>query len=273
MNKNERAKLAQLTIEISRRGWYFVGAERVAFNNEKISEVWTKDHLEILVQKEPVKNNYLKVVSETCNESTVDTVLALQRMNINGKLVGVLNFASAYNPGGGFINGSMAQEEALAYASDLYYQQQGSPYYEINKKEKSKCYTDTAIYSRVTFFRDSDFNLVSIPYAVNVVTCPAVNMTALRNKGANLAVAEKVMYERMQKVLCLFVEKGCSTIVLGAWGCGVFGNNPKTIADNWHRLLCEEGYSKYFERIIFSVLDNGKSNNFVIFKNIAKGFR
>jgi len=64
-------------------------------------------------------------------------------------------------------------------------------------------------------------------------------MTALRNKGANLAAADKIMYERMRKVICLFIEKGCNIVVLGAWGCGFFGNDPKTIAGDWYSLLRE----------------------------------
>jgi len=240
----------------------------VSFNNGRNSELWTAEKLKTLTHNLATGKENAK--SRIHNESTVDTIFTLQKANMDGSQVGVLNFASAYNPGGGFINGSMAQEEALAYASDLYYQQQDSQFYEINKKEKSKCYTDTANYSQVTFFRDSNFNFVRTPYVVNIVTCPAVNMTALQNKGADLDVAEKVMYERMRKVLCLFAEKGCSTIILGAWGCGIFGNDSKTIANNWYKLLREEGYKKYFKQIIFSVLDTGRGSTYAIFKDMVK---
>jgi len=262
MNKEERAKQAQRTIEVSTQGWYNFEGKRVSLNNEKNSELWTADMLQNLA----TAKEYQDTKASIYNASTVDTIFTLQKAMMDGSQIGVLNFASAYNPSGGFINGSMAQEEALAYASDLYFQQEGNQFYEINKKEKSKCYTDTAIYSQVTFFRDSYFNFVRTPYVVNVVTCPAVNMTALQNKGA----AEKVMYERMRKVLCLFAEKGCSTVILGAWGCGVFGNDSKTIADNWYTLLQDEGYKKYFKQIIFSILDTGRGNTYAIFKDMVK---
>jgi len=270
MNKGERAKQAQRTIEVSTQGWYNFEGKRVTLNNEKNSELWTADDLASLAQNLATEKEPPTAKASIYNESTVDTIFTLQKAMMDGSQIGVLNFASAYNPGGGFINGSTAQEEALAYASDLYFQQEGNLFYEINKKEKSKCYTDTAIYSRVTFFRDSNFTFVRTPYVVSVVTCPAVNMSALQNKGADLEQAEKVMYERMRKVLCLFAEKGCSTIILGAWGCGVFGNDSKNIADNWYTLLQDEGCKKYFKQIIFSILDTGRGNTYAIFKDMVK---
>jgi len=266
MNKDERAKQAQRTIEVSTQGWYNFEGKRVALNNEKNSELWTADDLASLT----TGKEHSTTKASIYNTSTVDSIFSLQKAMMDGSQIGVLNFASAYNPGGGFINGSMAQEEALAYASDLYYQQEGNQFYEINKKEKSKCYTDTAIYSQVTFFRDSNFNFVRTPYVVNVVTCPAVNITALQNKGAGLDKAEKIMYERMRKVICLFAEKGCSTVILGAWGCGVFGNDSKSIANNWYKLLQEEGYKKYFKQIIFSILDTGRGSTYAIFKDMVR---
>jgi uncharacterized protein (TIGR02452 family) len=202
-------------------------------------------------------------------ESTVDTVFMLQSTGIDGGRAGVLNFASAHKPGGGFINGAMAQEEALAYCSDLYMQQEGSPYYDINAKTGSKMYTDTAIYSRVTFFRDSAFRLVRRPYAVNVITCPAVNLAQVRAKGENVKTAGLTMMNRMRKILYLFAEKGCREIVLGAYGCGVFGNDPRDVANMWRRLLVDENLRRSFGHIIFAVYDkNDKERNFDIFNNI-----
>ena len=257
-NREERKLHAEDTIEIVKKGWYDFnfGTRQIFLNNTKNSELWMQKDLDVLVQKNNFPLNFSNTKMEMRQESVIDTIFALQKDGTNGERIGILNFASAYNPGGGFINGSMAQEEAMAYASDLYFQQQGSDYYKINKNEKSKLYTDTAIFSKVTFFRDSNFYLVPEPYAVNVITCPAVNMSAISDSDAKRA--NDVMYERMKKILSLFAEKSCSTIVLGAWGCGVFRNCPRRIAKNWNQLLRDEKMQQYFEQIIFTVLASSK---------------
>ena len=64
---------------------------------------------------------------------------------------------------------------------------------------------------------------------------------------------------RMRKVLALFAEKKNADIILGAYGCGVFRNDPYTVAKYWKELLYDENYISYFENIIFAVFDNSKS--------------
>jgi len=121
MNKYERAKEAQRTIVVSNQGFYNFGDEKIFLASKKNSELWKVDDMNMLLGKLTVKNTYdsTKVIAK--NESTVDTIFSLQKANVEGSSVGILNFSSAYNPSGGFINSSMAQEEDLAYASDLYY--------------------------------------------------------------------------------------------------------------------------------------------------------
>ncbi|MFR3753045.1 MAG: TIGR02452 family protein [Enterocloster sp.] len=74
----------------------------------------------------------------------------------------VLNFASAKNPGGGFINGAMAQEESLAASSCLYKTLTAhETYYRMNRACSTMIYTDHAIFSPdVVFFRDGRFGLL-----------------------------------------------------------------------------------------------------------------
>ena len=110
------------------------------------------------------------------NISTVDAILRLVK---EGKQnIGVLNFASAKNPGGGFLNGAMAQEESLAASSTLYKTLIAhEEYYQKNRAQRSMMYTNHAIYSPdVVFFRDGRFQLVEKPFKASVLTLPAVNM-------------------------------------------------------------------------------------------------
>ena len=173
----------------------------------------------------------------------------------------MLNFASAKNPGGGFINGAMAQEESLAASSILYRTLTAhEEYYRENRAQRSMMYTNYAIYSPdVVFFRDGRFQLVEKPFKASVLTLPAVNMGQVLLKGEDSAEAERVMRRRMKLALAVFARQGAKNLVLGAYGCGVFRNDPKLIAAWWKALLEEEGMGQYFDFIFYAVLDRSKN--------------
>ena len=190
-------------------------------------------------------------VIELRNESTLTAILRSQE----DKSFGVLIFASAKHPGGGFLNGAMAQEESLAAASCLYESQLKRPsYYKQNKISGTFCYTDCAIWSPdVVFFRNDAGILLETPAKASVLTLPAVNYGQAVRFGENAEQAKAIMKRRMKIALAMFAEKECKTIILGAYGCGVFKNDPIDVADWWRELLAE--YGGHFEKVIFAVLD------------------
>jgi uncharacterized protein (TIGR02452 family) len=127
--------------------------------------------------------------------------------------IGVLNFASATKPGGGFINGAQAQEESLARSSTLYSSLMFRPaqqFYTDHKKNlKGGYYTHAMIYSPgVTFFRD-DAGGWTAPYNADVLTSAAVNAGVARKTifGQEHQI-EKAMRERMARVLYAFEREG-----------------------------------------------------------------
>ncbi len=105
--------------------------------------------------------------------------------------------------------------------------------YEANRQSSSCLYTEHMIYSPdVPVFRDDDDVLLDEPYAVSIVTAPAVNAGVVRAKEPrNVARIEPVMRARIERVLALAVVNGHDVLVLGAWGCGVFGNDPTQVAE------------------------------------------
>lgn len=143
--------------------------------------------------------------------------------------VAALNFASAKNPGGGFLGGAKAQEEDLARCSALYpcliTQRE---YYDVNRAEHSPLYTDHLIYSPdVPFFRDEALDFLEQPFHVSILTAPAPNAgAAQRNAPHLMAHLPGVFRARALKVLQVAAHQGHRTLVLGAWGCGAFRNNP-----------------------------------------------
>lgn len=198
------------------------------------------------------------------NESTVDAIF-----RVKSNKIGVLNFASAHHPGGGFLNGAMAQEEALAYCSDLYETLVDNQFYMVHDKIKSKMYSDSMIIGDVTFFRTGDYKLVTKPKVATVLTSAAVNMGQVIAHGEDSLKAQEVMKGRMRKVLYMLANSGCESIILGAFGCGVFGNDPNMVANTWVDLLVGDGLQKYFKEIVFSVYDRAKDGgNYRVFKEV-----
>ena len=120
-------------------------------------------------------------------------------------------------------------------------------------------YTAHAIYSpEVVFFRDGGFRLLEKPFPSSVLTLPAVNMGQVLLKGEDCGTAEHVMRRRMQLALAIFAERGAKNLVLGAYGCGVFRNDPVKIAAWWEELLNGE-FRGIFGQIVFAVLDRSKN--------------
>lgn len=278
MNREDRILVARETIEISQSGVYFLNGEPIKISTNRDTKYYSSEYLKNMQSIfadvfRNIKNDKAGSVSVK-NESTVKTIFDI---GDNDKKIGVLNFASAYNIGGGFESGAMAQEEALAYCSNLAYiqseEKEGLQYYKENKKLNYPIYTDGMLAGTVTFFRDENFNFVKRPVKSVVITAPAVNVSALRNKGdLNVSVTD-IMYNRMKYILELFVLNKCTDIILGAFGCGVFGNSPYTIAEIWKELLYRDGFIKCFNSVIFSVLDNSKEkaniNSFI--ENFERG--
>ncbi|EDQ99623.1 uncharacterized protein LACBIDRAFT_316238 [Laccaria bicolor S238N-H82] len=181
------------------------------------------------------------------------------------KRIGVLNFASAKNAGGGFIRGAQAQEESIARSSSLYpslINEEGAKFYRIhNKDPREGYYSHAMIYSpRVVFFRDDLGNWKS-PIEVDIVTSPAVNAGVVRRYLREIGSADEskldaAMKERMARILYLFEKQGMRNLVLGSFGTGVFRNRVELVASIWTELLIGEGarFKHSFDHVIFAIL-------------------
>jgi uncharacterized protein (TIGR02452 family) len=221
------------------------------------------------------ENDCAETVIEITDETTSG---AGRRLAAEHSNVAILNFASARHPGGGFLHGAKAQEEDLCRVSGLYTclstDQLDEQYYGLNQDCGSSLYTDAMIYTpNVPFFRDEQYNWLDEPYKLSVVTCPAPNLNRSHGKVGALkpsgiedneevteATVEEIFRRRIDRVLSAMVIFGHKNIVLGAWGCGAFGNNPKLVAKVFKEVLETEKFKKCFDLVVFAIPNKGSVN-------------
>lgn len=257
-NRNERKNIAENTLEIIENGFYINDRKERISMQELLdyaisnSKLYTPSKSDDLLNKKEGGISYetqIKVEEVT----TLDSVKNLIE-EIKEEVV-YLNFASAKNPGGGFLGGSQAQEESIARSTGLVpCLNNNFEYYEVNRKTSSGLYTDYMIYSpKVPIFKDEEGNLLYKPTLASVITAPAVNAGAVKkNQPRKVNEIEGVMKRRIEKVLAIAIENNYKNIVLGAWGCGVFRNEPNDVA-KWFKEVIKTKFESSFKNIVFAI--------------------
>lgn len=185
--------------------------------------------------------------------------------------IAVLNFASATNPGGGVENGSSAQEESLCRCSTLYptldQEWLWQKYYLKNRKAHDNLHTDACIYSPgVIICKTDDAYPERMEekdwVTVDVITCAAPN---LRHRPGNIhnpeygapeIISPEELYrlhlQRAKHILHVAAVNDADALVLGAFGCGAFRNDPQVVAKAYADALTEyKGYFRYIEFAVY----------------------
>lgn len=267
MKRSARMELAKQTVEIVERGSYESAGGRVIGIAASVracldgTRLFPPEELERLRQEvlaRPAEG--LATAFEVVNETTL---AGIARVLAAGKgPVAALNFGSARNPGGGFLNGSQAQEESLARSSALHASLlRARGFYERHRASPSLLYCDAMIWSPgCPVFRDDEGKLLDEPRLVSFITSAAPNAgAAADNRPEELPLIPEVFRRRSEYVLALAASQGYKRLVLGAWGCGVFRNDPAVVAATFAAHLRQGVWSGRFERVVFSVLDTSPS--------------
>ena len=216
---------------------------------------------------------------------TFEAAVEVHRSNLSWKTA-VLNFASATNPGGGVTRGSSAQEESLCRCSTLYPVLNTpllwSQYYSVNREARNPLYTDSLIYSPgiVICKTDDDYpeRLEERDWVeVDVLTCAAPNLRQrpgnIYNPDDSLAVTidPAELYELHKKrgkhILTVAASKGVEALVLGAFGCGAFQNDPAVVAEAYKAVIGD--YKSYFHYIEFAIYCRPReTENYEVFSEV-----
>jgi uncharacterized protein (TIGR02452 family) len=260
MNRDYRQQLARETLAALERGTYdgptgsvdFAEAQRAAETGSRLYRPADAADLlrELTWPAGPLAD--VRVTGATTLEAAAQLAAEFGR-------VGVLNFASARNPGGGFLGGSQAQEESLARSSGLYpcLTQFAEMYAHNSLPTSTALYSDHLIYSpAVPVLRQDDGQWLPRPLLLDIITAPAVNAGALiRNAPDLLPQLVPTMRQRLRLVLAAAARHGVEALVLGAWGCGVFANDPAQVAQLFAEALAEPSIRGRFRCITFAVFD------------------
>ena len=258
-------KIAKETMKITRQGYYELNGMRIELPKRKYDEVIAitpeqADAARWSLLGRKLSKNYPGNIYVWCI-SSFGAVACFDRFL-------VLNFANAFTPGGGFMNGAEAQEESLCRESTLYASlvtEKAVGMYEYNRSLNSPAASDYMLLSpEVCVFRDHDSHkLFEKPYTASVLTVPAVNLHGYDDcvhKPASQEIDE-LMYRRIENMLAVAIAHEYKNLILGAWGCGAFGHDARRVAEYFYNLLVTKGYRNYFDNICFAIPDDAPQAN------------
>lgn len=185
---------------------------------------------------------------EITKEKAQDAVLRFR-----GQDVTLLNFASGVSPGGGVRAGANAQEEDLCRCSGLLHGLETLPeYYFANQADEAPPEGfDVMIESeQVPFIKDGDLRWVD-PFRVRVFSYPAPNFW----RGTITSdLAAKVFLRRASQIVHRAAELGTEVLLLGAWGCGAYANDPHHVASAFKQAIAE--FSGGIQTVVFPIYGN-----------------
>ena len=178
----------------------------------------------------------------------------------------VLNFASATNPGGGVTHGSSAQEECLCRCSTLYNclntRAMWDGFYTPHRRSGNPLHNDDIIFTPdVQVLKDDDYRPLAYPFAVDVITCAAPNLRERPahsfnpSDGKSVAISPdelRLLHEqRARRILTVAAQNKADVLILGAFGCGAFCNDPMVVAQAYKNILPQ--FTHHFKTIEFAV--------------------
>ncbi|MNJ86151.1 hypothetical protein D3C87_36380 [compost metagenome] len=270
-NKTKNIQQAEKSLQIIEAGMYFHGESNVSVKDQIAKSIGSTFTASPAGLKE--------LTDQELPAAKYDTQIEVNRMSTNealavdrpGLKTAVLNFASAKNPGGGFLGGAVAQEESLARSSSLYASlTKDRTLYEFNRSQSTFLYSDYMIYSpEVLFWMDDNGEFLEKPVSVDVITSPAPNKGAMKqnNRPQEIDQIEETFRVRIDKLFALAVSQKVECLILGAWGCGVFQNDPAQVAVYFKEAL-ENKYKGQFKLIVFAIYGRRDESILNTFKEV-----
>lgn len=285
----------QDTMEILEQGYYITDGKKIKLKLSRRQ----MEHASVYLPCDIEKISESKEISHTfvMGRIGVDCVnmdsfsLAVERCRecsylLKGKgekRILVLNLANPVNPGGGVRRGAKAQEEDLCRRSSLLLSLEGREaraYYSYNRNLHTYMGSDGIIITPdVEILKDENGNLLEDSVIVSVMTC-AAPMVRRGMEGMSDEAYREMVYKRIDGMLKTAAYLGYKVLILGAFGCGAFGNDARVVSDLFYKAIKEFDYDGmsavvFFRRIDFAVLDHSPDQyNFrQFFRNFGHFYR
>lgn len=267
----------------------------VAVFNDTLQQINSRQELKTIVNQSIASQQYIGTAdnidlpSPPYTEKAQVMVSRLRSFEAaaryHGQKVAVLNFASSTSPGGGVETGASAQEECLCRVSTLYpclkTQAAWNKFYGPHRAAPNPLHNDDIIYTKdVVVLKDDDYHPLETPFRVDVITCAAPNLREKpsnrynRNDGEAVHISQKSLLElhlkRATKILSAAAANKAEVLILGAFGCGAFRNDPTVVAAAYQKALPQ--FLNHFKTIEFAVYcrpeDQRNYEAFGIIKNV-----
>lgn len=257
------------TLSIFENGSYEKGGKRIRVKLKKkeqhASEVLLPDQVKYICKHPTIEK--IHVIGRTghfcINDDSFSVATDVKKNHPNADVL-VLNFANPVHPGGGVRKGTNAQEEDLCRKSSLLLALEDASarsYYDYNKSLNTYMGSDAIIMNpTVEIIKDANDELLDDSIVVSVMTCAAPMITAGLD-GMTQDEYEQMFYERIVSTLKVAAHYGYKYLILGAWGCGAFGNDAEVISKLYFKAFKELNYNglaheSLFSQVYFAVLDH-----------------
>lgn len=254
----KRVKILRETMKAAEDGCYFVEEREVKIpvSFEQIKEVtlYAPEQVAQLSEQDTRVNEPTRI--KLRNQDTLEAAFELhQRRKETEKPILILNFANPHRPGGGIRSRPGTQEEHLCVKTTVLCSletEEAWPFYQTNLDCGTQAQTDTILFSPNTLvIRNPDLSLREDPFPVAVMTVSAP--IASRMEVSELPDLENILNRRIHGMLRAAAAEGYTRLVLGAWGCGNFGNDPELVARLFH-----DNLTGIFEEVTMAVFDNSE---------------
>ncbi len=281
--REERIAMLRDTLSIFKEGYYTTDGKKKALKltpeQMTAARVYLPDDVSALSGKRsPTRTDTSRGCRYSCENMDSFSLARKRQAELSGegelknglqqaKTVLVLNLANPVHPGGGVRRGAKAQEEDLCRKSSLLLSLEGreaAPYYEYNNSLHTFMGSNAVIiHPQVEIIKDENGDLLEDSVVVAVLTC-AAPMIKYGMERMTQAEYEKLFYDRITGMLRVAADSGYSHLILGAFGCGAFGNDARIVSGIFRKVFAEFSFGgmntdELFGSIDFAVLDHSEN--------------
>lgn len=273
------------------------------YNDAEFPDIYAGDESEVRGIRLPITkiDNYRDETGTNATVVAQDTITCAKSMIDEGlEKVVILNFANEDEMGGGYTRGANAQEEDICRVSTLYtylnttmgslfytfrgcdksipFEISGIPKetlntvlpFELDFEYKKHHNVQMLLSENITVFREPvTYKMLDEPYYIDVLTCAApINYLKIYGDVSDPSIGMdiNVIREKIKTMLYVFKRRGYDNIVLGAWGCGAYANDPNYVAQ-----VFKEELDRYdFKNVRFAIPGGEDSYNYRVFKSIIE---